>query len=138
MSPIYHKVQKAEIVANKAKSGTGKTCVYAVTILQSILDNQKNKVLSSSVASVQAMVMVPTRELASQVAIVLAQLKKGIESETRHVNIVTCVGGTSLKQDCHALSKVSSFHYSIYTHISSNLLGFRCGYWHSWSYKKSR
>ncbi|GJQ15940.1 hypothetical protein GpartN1_g7731.t1 [Galdieria partita] len=89
----------------QAKSGTGKTCVYAVAILQSILDSQRNKTLSPSVMTTQAMIIVPTRELALQVAMIFSQLWKGVESVTKRINIVTCVGGVSVKQDHHALSK---------------------------------
>ncbi|EME26559.1 ATP-dependent RNA helicase [Galdieria sulphuraria] len=98
----------------QAKSGTGKTCVYAVAVLQSLLDSQKNTTLSSSVKSIQAMIIVPTRELAFQVAMVFEQLRRGIiECDKNGIQIVTCVGGISMKHDYHVLSK--GFHVVIGT-----------------------
>jgi len=86
----------------QAKSGTGKTCVYVVTILQAILDMQKKSSSSLSSKAIQAMIIVPTRELATQVAMVFSEFKKTISDD---VKVITCFGGTSLKQDSHSISK---------------------------------
>jgi len=74
-----------------------------VTILQAILDMQKKSSSSLSSKAIQAMIIVPTRELASQVAMVFSEFKKTISDD---VKVITCFGGTSLKQDSHSISKV--------------------------------
>uniref|UniRef100_A0A7S0F1H0 RNA helicase n=1 Tax=Hanusia phi TaxID=3032 RepID=A0A7S0F1H0_9CRYP len=70
----------------QAKSGTGKTCVFAVILLQTI---------SSTISSVQALVLAPTRELAYQTRDV-------IRSVARFMSGVGCeafVGGLPTEKD---------------------------------------
>nr|AAK85400.1 RNA helicase p47 [Spisula solidissima] len=69
----------------RAKNGTGKTGAYAIPILERI-DNTKDEV--------QAMCIVPTRELALQTSQILIELSKHIGAK-----IMVTTGGTNLKDD---------------------------------------
>jgi superfamily II DNA/RNA helicase len=70
----------------QAKSGTGKTCVFAVIALEQILAC-KSKAL-------QVLILAPTREVALQICSV-------IKSVSGHMNIKTqaFIGGQSVKED---------------------------------------
>eukprot|EP00871_Galdieria_phlegrea_P001612 jgi/Galph1/2451/GphlegSOOS_G1112.1 len=70
----------------RAKNGTGKTAAYLIPILERI-DPQKN--------TTQALVLVPTRELALQTAHVCKQLGKRME----RLQVMSSTGGTSLRDD---------------------------------------
>eukprot|EP00871_Galdieria_phlegrea_P000717 jgi/Galph1/1646/GphlegSOOS_G300.1 len=70
----------------RAKNGTGKTAAYLIPILERI-DPQKN--------STQALVLVPTRELALQTAHVCKQLGKHMEG----LQVMSSTGGTFLRDD---------------------------------------
>ncbi|CAI5445295.1 unnamed protein product [Caenorhabditis angaria] len=72
-------------VIAQAQSGTGKTATFSVSILQRI---------DHSDARVQALVMAPTRELAQQIQKVMSAL-----GEYLNVNILPCIGGTSVRDD---------------------------------------
>ena len=80
---------KKDIVA-QAQSGTGKTGAFAVGVLQNI---------DTSVNKVQAVILVPTRELAKQIQDVVTSLGSFIKL----LKIQLLVGGTSTEQDVHAL-----------------------------------
>lgn len=69
----------------RAKNGTGKTASYSIPVLERI-DVKLNYT--------QAIVLVPTRELALQTSSVLKKLSKHL-----HVNIIVTTGGTDLKDD---------------------------------------
>jgi ATP-dependent RNA helicase DDX6/DHH1 len=69
----------------RAKNGTGKTAAYVIPTLQRI--NTKN-------SSVQALILVPTRELALQTSQVCKTLGKHL-----NVNVMVSTGGTGLKED---------------------------------------
>ncbi|CAB3403591.1 unnamed protein product [Caenorhabditis bovis] len=72
-------------VIAQAQSGTGKTATFSVSILQRI-DHTDPRV--------QALVMAPTRELAQQIQKVMSAL-----GEYMNVNILPCIGGTSVRDD---------------------------------------
>lgn len=72
-------------VIAQAQSGTGKTATFSISILQRI-DHNDNRV--------QALVMAPTRELAQQIQKVMSAL-----GEYMKVNILPCIGGTSVRDD---------------------------------------
>lgn len=72
-------------VLARAKNGTGKTGAYAVPILERI-DVEKNEV--------QAMVIVPTRELALQTSQICIELSKHLGCK-----VMVTTGGTNLKDD---------------------------------------
>lgn len=69
----------------RAKNGTGKTAAFCIPLLEKI-DTSKNVV--------QALILVPTRELALQTSHVCRQLGKHLG-----VQVMVTTGGTSLKDD---------------------------------------
>ncbi|KIK99181.1 hypothetical protein PAXRUDRAFT_23846 [Paxillus rubicundulus Ve08.2h10] len=82
---------KRDILA-RAKNGTGKTAAFVIPSLQQI-DVNKNKI--------QALLLVPTRELALQTAQVCKILGKHLG-----VQVMVTTGGTTLKDDIMRLSEV--------------------------------
>ncbi|EGR27226.1 hypothetical protein IMG5_199670 [Ichthyophthirius multifiliis] len=74
----------ANIIA-RAKNGTGKTAAFVIPILEQI-DNQKNHI--------QALILVPTRELALQVSSIVKELGKYLQ-----INCMVSTGGTQFKED---------------------------------------
>jgi len=80
---------KKDIIA-QAQSGTGKTGAFSVGVLQNI-DTHVNKI--------QALILVPTRELAKQIQDVITQLGTFMKSLKTHL----LVGGTSTEQDVYTL-----------------------------------
>eukprot|EP00249_Psilotum_nudum_P020617 c27781_g1_i1 orf=713-2026(-) len=69
----------------RAKNGTGKTAAFCIPILEKI-DPTKN--------TIQALLLVPTRELALQTSQVCKELAKHMK-----IQIMVTTGGTSLKDD---------------------------------------
>lgn len=69
----------------RAKNGTGKTAAFLIPLLERI---------DASVNGVQALVLVPTRELALQTAQVAKQLSKHTA-----IQVMVTTGGTSLRDD---------------------------------------
>ncbi|MDR3737154.1 MAG: DEAD/DEAH box helicase [Acidobacteriaceae bacterium] len=76
----------------RAKNGTGKTAAYIIPILEKI-DATKNHI--------QALILVPTRELALQTSAVLKQLGKFVQVES-----MVSTGGTSVREDIYRLYQV--------------------------------
>jgi len=72
-------------VLARAKNGTGKTGAYTIPVLER-LDTSKDKI--------QAMVMVPTRELALQTSQICIELSKHMGAR-----VMVTTGGTNLKDD---------------------------------------
>ena len=72
-------------VLARAKNGTGKTGAYIIPILERI-DPTKNVV--------QAVILVPTRELALQTSAICMELSKHIQ-----LRVMVTTGGTSLRED---------------------------------------
>lgn len=83
-------LKRTNIIA-KAKTGTGKTGAYAIPVIQ-MIDKEADHI--------QALVIVPTRELALQTSSTLKNLSKYIELE-----IMVSTGGTSVKEDVMRLSQ---------------------------------
>ncbi|KAH8113778.1 DEAD-domain-containing protein [Phellopilus nigrolimitatus] len=81
---------KRDILA-RAKNGTGKTAAFVIPTLQQV-DVSKNKI--------QALLLVPTRELALQTAQVCKILGKHLGA-----NVMVTTGGTTLKDDIIRLSE---------------------------------
>lgn len=75
----------------RAKNGTGKTGAYVIPTLEK-LNTKKNKI--------QAVILVPTRELALQTSQVTKSLGKHMG-----VEVMVTTGGTSLKDDILRLSQ---------------------------------
>lgn len=75
----------------RAKNGTGKTAAFCIPVLQKI-DSKKNVI--------QALILVPTRELALQTSQVCKQLGKYL-----NLQVMVTTGGTSLKDDIMRLDE---------------------------------
>ena len=82
--------QGKDIIA-QAQSGTGKTATFSVGILQQI---------DSQVQEVQALILVPTRELARQVNRVVGKLSQHMSIET-----LLLTGGDSVNKDIDAFKR---------------------------------
>jgi translation initiation factor 4A len=103
-SPIQQRaiipmMNKKDIIA-QAQSGTGKTGCFAIGILHSI-DLQKNKT--------QAICLAPTRELSTQIKIVV----DGIGSMMKGLKTHLLVGGTSTEEDIRSLNDTNKPHVVI-------------------------
>ncbi|CAF2520626.1 unnamed protein product [Rotaria sp. Silwood2] len=79
-------------VLARAKNGTGKTGAYTIPIVERI-DPNKN--------AIQAIILVPTRELALQTSAICMELSKHI-----HLRVMVMTGGTSLREDISRLQEV--------------------------------
>ncbi|KAJ2700470.1 translation initiation factor eIF4A [Coemansia sp. IMI 209128] len=78
-------VLKGHDVIAQAQSGTGKTATFSISILQKINPN---------LPQIQALVLAPTRELATQIQKVMTSL-----GDFRKVKVHTCIGGTRVTED---------------------------------------
>lgn len=81
---------KHDVIA-QAQTGTGKTAAFAIPILENIHGNT---------GSIQALVMVPTRELAMQVAEEMASLRVD-----KDIDILPIYGGQSMQDQLRRLKK---------------------------------
>lgn len=81
-------LENRNIIA-RAKNGTGKTASYSIPIIQKI-DVNRNKV--------QALVLVPARELAMQTSMVIKELGKHKKIES-----MVSTGGTQVREDIFRL-----------------------------------
>lgn len=81
---------KRDILA-RAKNGTGKTAAFVIPALQQI---------DSSIPKIQALILVPTRELALQTSQVCKNLGKHL-----NIQVMVSTGGTTLKDDILRLSE---------------------------------
>lgn len=81
--------QKDVIV--KAKTGSGKTVAFSLGVLNN-LDNNRYRI--------QALILCPTRELATQVATVIKQLVRYLHN----IKVLTLTGGVAYKPQVHSLS----------------------------------
>jgi len=79
-------------VLARAKNGTGKTGAYTIPIVERI-DPAKNEI--------QAIVLVPTRELALQTSAICMELSKHLQ-----LRVMVTTGGTSLREDISRLQEV--------------------------------
>ena len=79
-------------VLARAKNGTGKTGAYTIPIIERI-DPTKN--------AIQAVILVPTRELALQTSAICMELSKHIQ-----LRVMVTTGGTSLREDISRLQEV--------------------------------
>ena len=94
-SPIQEEVLplilQGESVIARAKNGTGKTAAFLIPLLNSI---------DESLGGIQALVLVPTRELALQTSAVIRDLSKFMK-----IQCMVSTGGTSLRDDIMRLEK---------------------------------
>jgi len=95
-SPIQEEAIPAALLGQnvlaRAKNGTGKTGSFAIPVLEKA---------DSSLSYTQALVLVPTRELALQTSSVLKKLAKHL----KNLNIIVSTGGISLEDDIIRLMK---------------------------------
>eukprot|EP01104_Vermistella_antarctica_P020028 TRINITY_DN827_c1_g4_i1.p1 TRINITY_DN827_c1_g4~~TRINITY_DN827_c1_g4_i1.p1 ORF type:complete len:431 (-),score=124.24 TRINITY_DN827_c1_g4_i1:144-1436(-) len=88
-SPIQEEAIPAALAGRdllaRAKNGTGKTASFLIPVLEKC---------DTSLAYVQALILVPTRELALQTSAVCKELGKHMD-----VQVVVTTGGTSLRDD---------------------------------------
>lgn len=71
-------IQRGEDVLAIAQTGTGKTAAFAIPIIDKIQQIKRK----TKVAGIRAIVMVPTRELATQITKVFNQIGKGTKVQT--------------------------------------------------------
>lgn len=76
---------KGRSILTRAKNGTGKTAAFLIPALQQVKPKS---------SKTQALILVPTRELALQTSQVCRTLGKHLE-----INVMVTTGGTSLKDD---------------------------------------
>ncbi|KAF8358772.1 cgh-1 [Pristionchus pacificus] len=74
----------------RAKNGTGKTGAYCIPVIEKIDPNKKK---------IQAMIIVPTRELALQTSQICVELSKHIK-----LKVMVTTGGTDLRDDIMRLN----------------------------------
>ncbi|CAG8819936.1 46331_t:CDS:2, partial [Gigaspora margarita] len=82
-------IMKGRDVIAQAQSGTGKTATFSISILQCI---------DTTVRETQALVLSPTRELATQIQSVILAL-----GDYMNVQCHACIGGTSIGEDIRKL-----------------------------------
>ena len=75
----------------QAKSGTGKTCVFAVLALESL-------VMPSADGLPQVLILAPTRELATQIGRTITVI-----GEPMGARCTTLIGGISMREDRRSL-----------------------------------
>jgi len=79
-------------VLARAKNGTGKTGAYTIPVIERI-DPNKN--------AIQAVILVPTRELALQTSAICMEVSKHL-----HLRVMVTTGGTSLREDISRLQEI--------------------------------
>ncbi|CCE93766.1 ATP-dependent DNA/RNA helicase TDEL_0G03990 [Torulaspora delbrueckii] len=77
--------QKRDIIA-KAATGSGKTLAYLIPVIQTILDCKKDESSELGSNKTLGIVLVPTKELASQVSTVLEQLTLYCSKDVKNLN----------------------------------------------------
>ncbi|KNC54349.1 ATP-dependent RNA helicase eIF4A [Thecamonas trahens ATCC 50062] len=78
-------------VIAQAQSGTGKTATFTISILQSV---------DTSLNETQALVLAPTRELATQIQSVMIAL-----GDYMSTTVHACIGGTLVREDMRTLEQ---------------------------------
>ena len=83
-------------VCGSAVTGSGKTAAYGLPLLERLLHRPKQ------VSATYVLVLVPTRELAAQVARSITQLAR-FATNPKPIGVATCVGGLSAHQQARDL-----------------------------------
>lgn len=95
-SPIQEKAIPVALmrknILGRAKNGTGKTCSFVIPCLQ---------LINTELPVIQAIILVPTRELALQTSAVVKEIGKFIPN----LQCMVSTGGTSVKEDILRLEK---------------------------------
>jgi superfamily II DNA/RNA helicase len=85
----------------QARTGTGKTLAFGVAVLQrSVMAGERDYAQLAKPGAPQALVVTPTRELASQVSADLA-----VASTLRHARVLTVYGGVGYEPQLSALAR---------------------------------
>ena len=84
-------LKKGTEIVGQAQTGTGKTAAFALPILETVNQNEEK---------VQALILVPTRELASQVSEEINSLRG-----KRRIDIAAIYGGASMTQQLKKLKR---------------------------------
>jgi len=90
-------ILKGDDVLAIAQTGTGKTAAFVIPVLHLLMDNKHYRVGRHQV---KCLVMVPTRELAVQIAAVFHDIGKNLD-----VNVVGIFGGVEQEQQIEKLQK---------------------------------
>ena len=85
-------------VCGKAKTGSGKTLAFGIPMLQRLAGGQRPA--GAKRRRPRGLALVPTRELANQVASVLRPLAEAVQ-----IDLVACYGGTGMDAQIKALAK---------------------------------
>jgi ATP-dependent RNA helicase RhlE len=100
MTPIQQQaipaVRRGQDVLASAQTGTGKTAAFALPILQKMVDNPSDTQRSNT----RALILTPTRELASQIADNINEYAKYLE-----VSVVTIYGGVKMDSQATKLKR---------------------------------
>ncbi|GIU13181.1 RNA helicase [Shewanella sp. c952] len=100
MTPIQQQaipaVRRGQDVLASAQTGTGKTAAFSLPILQKMLDNPS----ATQRSNTRALILTPTRELASQIADNINDYAKYLE-----VNVVTIFGGVKMDSQATKLKR---------------------------------
>ena len=102
-------LKKRDILA-AAQSGTGKTAAFLLPILTEIMENKQ-----PNVPILRALILVPTRELATQIA-------KAVEDYAKYLDIekLAIVGGVSTKDQEKKIAKGIYFVIATSARLNEN------------------
>ncbi len=89
-------ILKGEDVLAIAQTGTGKTAAFAIPITNLLIERKRK----SRVEGIRCLVMVPTRELAAQIAVVFSQVSRGTG-----IDILSLTGGVDQDPQISKLQK---------------------------------
>ncbi|NRB24541.1 DEAD/DEAH box helicase [Shewanella sp.] len=100
MTPVQQEaipaIRRGQDVLASAQTGTGKTAAFALPILQKMFDNP----MQTQRSNTRALILTPTRELASQIAENISDYSKYID-----VSVLTIYGGVKLETQAQKLKR---------------------------------
>ncbi|BAJ00819.1 DEAD/DEAH box helicase [Shewanella violacea] len=100
MTPVQQEaipaIRRGQDVLASAQTGTGKTAAFALPILQKIFDNP----METQRSNARALILTPTRELASQIAENISDYSKYMD-----VSVLTIYGGVKLETQAQKLKR---------------------------------
>ncbi|MPY23166.1 DEAD/DEAH box helicase [Shewanella psychropiezotolerans] len=100
MTPVQQEaipaIRRGQDVLASAQTGTGKTAAFALPILQKMFDNP----MQTQRSNTRALILTPTRELASQIADNISDYSKYID-----ISVLTIYGGVKLESQAQKLKR---------------------------------
>ena len=99
MEAIPHVLQGRDVLA-QAQTGSGKTAAYALPVLQLLMATAASRHEAPKRRTTQVLVLVPTRELATQVSDVLRDLARPL---AQSIKVGTLFGGVSINPQMMSL-----------------------------------